>query len=73
MGGRSLAFDLLGSILGSCLRREQQSLVSGVEEINMELKDSTVHPSLPVVLGWIPGARSLVSGVVGNAPGFFTN
>ena len=79
-----LPFYLLGSIFGSHLRDEQQplvsgvdklkmelqSLVSGVEKINMEHEDSIVYPSLLVVLGWIAGARSLVSGVVCNVPGF---
>ena len=82
-----LPFNLLGSIFGSRLRdeqqslvsgvdkftMEQQSLVSGVEKIGMEHEDSIVYPSLPVVLGWIAGARSLVSGVVCNAPGVFPN
>ena len=55
------------------LKMELQSLVSGVEKISMEHEDSIVYPSLPVVLGWIAGARSLVSGVVCNAPGVFPN
>ena len=80
-----LPFNLLGSNFGNRHRHEQQplvsgvdklkmelqSLVSGVEKINMEHEDSIVYPSLPVVLGWIAGARSLVSGVVCNVPGFF--
>ena len=55
------------------LKMELQSLVSGVEKISLEHEHSIAYPSLPVVLGWIAGARSLVSGVVCNAPGFFPN
>ena len=82
-----LPFNLLGSIFGSRLRDEQQSLVSGVDKLKMELQSlvsgvekismeheySIVYPSLPVVLGWIAGARSLVSGVVCKVPGVFPN
>lgn len=87
MGGRFLAFNLLGPIFGGRLRDERQSIVSGVDKLKMELQslvsgvekisveheDLIVYPSLPVVLGWIAGARSLVSGVVCNAPGVFPN
>ena len=65
-----LPFNLLGSIFENRLRDEQQSLVSGVdslkvelhllvsgvEKINSEYEESVVYPSLLVASAWIARA-----------------
>ena len=80
MGGRSLTFYLIGSIFGSIStdghhhRREQEPLVSGVEKINMVQEDSIDYLALLFPDGSVElRARSLVSGVGCNAPGFYPN
>ena len=80
MGGRSLPSILIGSILeaisteGHCHRREQEPLVSGVEKVNMAPEVSIVNLALLPPDGSVDlGARSLVSGVGCNAPGFSPN
>ena len=74
------AFILIGSIFGRILtdelrhRCEQESLVSGVEKINLAKEDSIVNLSLLPPGGSVDlGARSLVSGVGCNARGFSPN
>ena len=53
-------------------RREQEPLVSGVEKITMAPEDSIVFtPLFPHGGSMDLGARSLVSGVGCNVPGFF--
>ena len=80
MGGRSLSSILIGSILeeisteGHCHRREQETLVSGVEKFYMEREDSIVYLSLLLPGGGVDlGVRSLVSGVGCNVPGSSPN
>ena len=73
-------FILIGSIFGRIStdghlhRREQEPLVSGVEKNNMEREDSIVYLALLPPDGSVDlGARSLVSGVGCNVPGFSPN
>ena len=66
-------FDLESiSTEGHRHRREQEPLVSGVEKNNMAREDSIVYLALLLHGGSVDlGARSLVSGVGCNVPGFF--
>ena len=80
MGGRSLAFYLIGSTFeristdGHRHRHEQECFVSGVEKTNMEREDSIVYLALLLTDGSVDlGARSLVSGVGCNVRGFSPN